>query len=87
MYIIKKQRKKVKTNIELAKFEKSSSINLKYLKADNSFQYFAKKKASDRMLLILLGDKCLTEIFKSLSELFQALIVFTIELFPLVLVL
>ena len=39
------------------------------------------------MLLILLGDKCLTEIFKSLSELFQALIVFMIELFPLVLVL
>ena len=40
----KKTEKKVKTNIELAKFEKSSSINLKYLKADNSFQYFAKKK-------------------------------------------
>ena len=72
--------------MELAKFEKSSSINLKYLKVDNSFQYFA-KKASDRMLLILLGDKCLTEIFKSLCELLQALIVFTIELFPLVLVL
>ena len=40
MYIIKQQQQgeKIKTNIELAKFEKLSSINLKYLKVDNSFQ-------------------------------------------------
>ena len=55
---------------------KSSSINLKYLKVDNSFQYF-EKKASDRIFFILLGDKCLREIFKSFCELFQALVVLT----------
>ena len=50
MYIIKQQqqREKVKIDIELAKFEKLSIINLKYLKFENSFQYFA-KKASDRV--------------------------------------
>ena len=39
MYIIKQQqqREKFKIDIELAKFEKSSIINLKYLKFDNSF--------------------------------------------------
>ena len=40
MYIIKYQQQgeKSKTNIELAKSEKLSSIDLKYLKGDNSFQ-------------------------------------------------
>ena len=80
MYIITTG-EKVKTNIEPAKFEKSSSINLKYLKVDNSFQYFAK---CDRFFYILLGDKCLREIFKSSCELlFPALIALaTIEFLP-----
>ena len=39
MYITKKQQgEKIKTNTELAKIEKLQSINLKYLKVDNSFQ-------------------------------------------------
>ena len=44
MYIIKhqQQEEKIKTNKELAKFVKSSTINLNYLKVDNSFQDFAK---------------------------------------------
>ena len=84
MYIIKQQQQgeKIKTNIELAKFEKLSSINLKYLKADNSFQQFV-KQASDRIFFILLGDKCLREISKNFCELFQALIALTtIEFLP-----
>ena len=44
MYIIKQQqqREKVKIDKVLTKFEKSSSINLKILKFNNSFQYFVK---------------------------------------------
>ena len=53
-----------------------------YLKADNLFQYF-EKKASYRIFFILLGDKCLREIFRSFCELFQALIALTvIEFLP-----
>ena len=44
--IITRERGKVKLEKVLAKFEKSSSINLKNLKAENFFHYFA-KEASD----------------------------------------
>ena len=66
----------------LIHFVKTKASILEYLKVDNSFQRFA-KKTSDRILLILLVDKCLREIFKSLRELFQALIALTtIEFLP-----
>ena len=56
-------------------------MDLRYLKVDNLFQYFP-KNTSDTFF-ILLGDKCLREIFKSFCELFQALIVLKMtEFFP-----
>ena len=74
--------RKGKNKCSPCKIWKSSSINLIYLKADNSFQYF-EKKASDRIFFILLGDKCQREIFKSFCELFQALIALAmIEFLP-----
>ena len=50
-------------------------MNLKYMKVDNKLQYF-QKNAFDSDFLVLL-DECLGEIFKSVCELFQALIALT----------
>ena len=82
-------------NTELANFKhqfetkqnKTVKHQFETSEVDNSFQYFA-KKASDRILLILLGDKCLRETLKSFCELFEALIALTmVEFLPYMLVL
>ena len=71
-----------KNKYSACKIWESSSINLKYLKVDNSFQDF-EKKTSHMIFLILLGENCLGEICKSFCELFQALTALTmIEFLP-----
>ena len=71
------RKKKLKIDIALKHFKKASSIDLKNQKVDNLFQHFV-KMASEIIIFIFLGDKCLREIFNYFCELLQASVSLTI---------
>ena len=69
------RKKKLKIDIALKHFKKASSIDLN--RFDNLFQHFV-KMASEIIIFIFLGDKCLREIFNYFCELLQASVSLTI---------